>query len=200
MTEVSAQMVKELRGRTGASFIGCKQALEETEGDQEKAAELLRIKGLAKADKKIGRATPEGVISSYIHAGGKIGVMVEINCETDYVARTSEFQEFVKEVAMQIAASNPKYVSQKDITSAIIEKERELLKAEVIESGKPENLADKIVEGKIKKFYQDNCLLEQPYIREPKTKIEELLKSLITKVGENIVISRFARYQLGEGS
>lgn len=200
MTEVSAQMVKELRGRTGASFIGCKQALEETEGDHEKAVELLRIKGLAKADKKVGRATPEGVISSYIHAGGKIGVMLEVNCETDYVARTSEFQEFVKEVAMQIAASNPTYVSREDMDSAVIEKERELLKAEVIESGKPENIADKIVEGKIKKFYQENCLLEQAYIREPKTKIEELLKSLITKVGENIVISRFARYQLGEGS
>jgi elongation factor Ts len=198
MAEITPQMVKEIRDRTGAPFLDCKKALEETGGDFEKAIDLLRIKGLAKAAKKVGRETPEGIIASYIHAGGKIGVMVEVNCETDFVARNEEFQAFAKEIAMQIAATNPRFIRREDISEEIVAKEREILKAQVIESGKPENVADRIVDGKIEKFYEEVCLLEQPYIRDPKIKVRDLLNSLIAKIGENIVIRRFVRYQLGE--
>ncbi len=198
MAEVSASMVKELRDRTGASFLDCKKTLEETEGDFEKASELLRVKGLAKADKKLGRETPEGLITSYIHAGGKIGVLVEIGCETDFVARNEEFQRFAKEIAMQIAATNPKWISRDDVPEEVVEKEKEIYLAQVVESGKPERVADRIVAGKVEKFFEENCLLEQPYIRDPKVKIEDMLKALVAKVGENIVIKRFARFQLGE--
>ncbi len=198
MSDVTAQMVKELRDRTGAPFLDCKKALEEVGGDFDKAADILRIKGLTKAAKKVGRETPEGVITSYIHAGGKIGVMVEVNCETDFVARNEEFQRFAKEIAMQIAAANPGYISREDVPESVLAKEKELMKAQVIESGKPENVADKIVQGKIEKFYEETCLLEQAYIRDPKIRIRDLLSSLVAKLGENVVVRRFIRYQLGE--
>jgi len=198
VTEITALMVKDIRDRTGAPFIDCKKALEEVGGDYEKAIDILRIKGLAKAAKKVGRETPEGVVSSYIHAGGKIGVMVEVNCETDFVARNEEFQAFAKEISMQIAAANPTYISIDDVPESVLLKEKEVMEAQVIDSGKPENIADKIVEGKIAKYFEENCLLEQIYIRDPKIKMSDLLGSLISKIGENIVIRRFVRYQLGE--
>ncbi|MGH7884719.1 MAG: translation elongation factor Ts [Thermodesulfobacteriota bacterium] len=198
MADVTAAMVKDLRDQTGAPFIDCKNALNEVNGNMEKALEILRIKGVAKASKKAGRETHEGIIASYIHGGGKIGVLVEINCETDFVARNEEFQNVSKEIAMQIAANNPKYIRKEEVPEQEIEKEKIILRAEVIESGKPENVADKIVEGKINKFFEEVCLLEQPYIREPKTKINDLMSALIAKIGENIVIKRFVRYQLGE--
>lgn len=198
MAEITAQMVKELRDRTGAPFLDCKKALEEGVGDFERAADILRIKGLTKAAKKVGRETPEGVISSYIHAGGKIGVMVEVNCETDFVARNEEFQRFAKEIAMQIAAANPDFIRREDVPESVLLKEQELMKAQVIESGKPANVADKIVQGKIEKFYEETCLLDQAYIRDPKIRISDLLSSLIAKLGENVTVKRFVRYQLGE--
>ena len=198
MPEISAQMVKDIRDATSASFIDCKKALEETSGNVDKAVEILRVKGLAKASKKAGRDTPEGVVTSYIHAGGKIGVLLEVNCETDFVARNDEFQQFTKEVAMQIAAANPTYVTEADVPEDIINKEKEIMKAQVIESGKPDNIADKIVEGKISKYFEENCLVNQIYIRDTKRKISDLLSDLIAKVGENIKIRRFERFQLGE--
>jgi elongation factor Ts len=198
VNDITAQMVKEIRDRTGAPFIDCKKALEEVGGDYDKAIDILRIKGLAKAAKKLGRETPEGVVASYIHAGGKIGVMVEVNCETDFVARNDEFQSFAKEIAMQIAAANPAYISKEDVPESVLLKEKEVMRAQVIDSGKPEKIADKIVEGKITKYYEENCLLEQTYIRDPKIKISDLLSSLIAKIGENLVVRRFVRYQLGE--
>ena len=198
MPEISAQMVKDIRDATSASFIDCKKALEETSGNVDKAVEILRIKGLAKASKKAGRSTPEGIVTSYIHAGGKIGVLLEVNCETDFVARNDEFQEFTREVAMQIAAANPTYVAEADVPEDIINKEKEIIKAQVIESGKPDNIADKIVEGKISKYFEENCLVNQIYIRDTKRKISDLLSELIAKVGENIQIRRFERFQLGE--
>ncbi|MGD9653320.1 MAG: translation elongation factor Ts, partial [Candidatus Dadabacteria bacterium] len=164
----------------------------------DKAIEVLKIKGVAKASKKVGRETPEGTIVTYVHAGGKIGVMVEVNCETDFVARNDDFQAFAKEVAMQIAASNPRYVSRDDVPEAELEKEKEIMKAQVIESGKPAEIADKIAEGKIEKFFEENCLIDQVYIRDSKVKINDLLQALIAKVGENIKVRRFTRYQLGE--
>ncbi len=191
-------MVKEIRDRTGAPFIDCKKALEEVAGDFDKAIEILKIKGVAKAAKKVGRETPEGTITSYIHAGGKIGVLVEIKCETDFVARNDEFQAFAKEVAMQIAAGNPRYVSREFIPEEELSKEKEIMKAQVIESGKPANIADKIAEGKIEKFYEEVCLLDQVYIRDSKLKINDLLQALIAKIGENIKVRRFVRFQLGE--
>jgi len=198
MADITAQMVKDIRDRTGAPFIDCKKALEEVEGNYEKAIDILKIRGVAKASKKVGRETPEGIITSYIHAGGKIGVMVEVNCETDFVARNEEFQAFAKEVAMQIAAANPRYISKEDIPEDELEKEKEVMKAQVIESGKPEEIADKIVQGKIEKFYEEVCLLNQTHIRDSKVKISDLLQALIAKIGENIQIRRFTRYQLGE--
>ena len=198
MADITAQMVKDIRDRTGAPFIDCKKALEEVEGDYDKAIDILKIKGVAKASKKVGRETPEGTVSSYIHAGGKIGVMVEVNCETDFVARNEEFQAFAKEVAMQIAAANPRYISKEDIPEEELEREKEVMKAQVIESGKPEDIAEKIVEGKIEKFYEEVCLLNQTHIRDSKVKIDDILQALIAKIGENIQIRRFTRYQLGE--
>jgi len=198
MAEITAQMVKELRDSTGAPFIDCKVALEEVAGDLDKALDILKIKGVAKASKKVERETPEGIVASYIHAGGKIGVMVEVNCETDFVARNEEFQTFAREVAMQIAASNPKYISKEEIPESELEREKEILKAQVLESGKPENIAEKIVEGKIEKFFEEVCLLNQTYIRDSKVKIDDLLQALIAKIGENIKVRRFARFQLGD--
>ncbi len=198
MTDVTANMVKELRDRTGAPFLDCKKALEEVRGDVEKATEILRIKGVAKASKKVGRETSEGVITSYIHAGWKIGVMVEVNCETDFVGRNEEFQRLAKEIAMQIAAANPRFISREDVPDSVLSKEKEIMKAQVMESGKSESVVDKIVQGKLEKFYEEACLLEQSYIRDPKTKIRDLLSSMVAQVGENIVVRRFIRYQLGE--
>jgi len=198
MAEITALMVKDLRDSTGAPFIDCKKALEEVSGDMEKALDILKIKGVAKASKKVGRDTPEGTVMSYIHAGGKIGVMIEVNCETDFVARNEEFQAFAREVAMQIAASNPTYVSKEEIPEAELEREKEVMKAQVLESGKPAEIAEKIVEGKIEKYYEEVCLLNQTYIRDTKLKIDDLLQALIAKIGENIKVRRFTRFQLGE--
>ena len=198
MAEIKATMVKDLREKTGAPFLDCKNALVETEGNFEKAAEVLRIKGVAKASKKTTRKTDQGIISSYVHAGGKIGVMLEVNCETDFVARNDEFQNLCREVAMQIAANNPIYVRKEEVSEEEIENEKRILKAEAMESGKPENIAEKMVAGRINKFFEEICLLEQPYIRDPKIKIVDLVNSLIAKIGENIVVKRFVRYQLGE--
>lgn len=198
MAEIKATMVKELREKTGAPFIDCKNALVETDGDFEKASEVLRIKGVAKASKKTTRKTDQGVISSYVHAGGKIGVMLEVNCETDFVARNDEFQNLCREVAMQIAANNPTYVRKEEVSEEEVENERRILKAEAMESGKPENIAEKMVAGRINKFFEEICLLEQPYIRDPKMKVVDLVNNLIAKIGENIVVKRFVRYQLGE--
>jgi len=198
MSEITAQMVKELRDTTGAPFIDCKKALEEVSGDLDKALDILKIKGVAKASKKVGRDTPEGTVTSYIHAGGRIGVMVEINCETDFVAKNEEFQAFAREVAMQIAAANPKYISKEEIPESELEREKEVMKAQAIESGKPANIAEKIVEGKLEKFFEEVCLLNQTYIRDSKVKIDDLLQALIAKIGENIKVRRFTRFQLGE--
>ncbi len=198
MAEIKATMVKELREKTGAPFIDCKNALVETDGDFEKASEVLRIKGVAKASKKTTRKTDQGIISSYVHAGGKIGVMLEVNCETDFVARNDEFQNLCREVAMQIAANNPTYVRKEEVSEEEVENERRILKAEAMESGKPENIAEKMVAGRINKFFEEICLLEQPYIRDPKMKVIDLVNNLIAKIGENIVVKRFVRYQLGE--
>lgn len=198
MAEIKATMVKELREKTGAPFIDCKNALVETDGDFEKASEVLRIKGVAKASKKTTRKTDQGIISSYVHAGGKIGVMLEVNCETDFVARNDEFQNLCREVAMQIAANNPTYVRKEEVSEKEVENERRILKAEAMESGKPENIAEKMVAGRINKFFEEICLLEQPYIRDPKMKVVDLVNNLIAKIGENIVVKRFVRYQLGE--
>ncbi|MCY4379541.1 MAG: translation elongation factor Ts [Candidatus Dadabacteria bacterium] len=198
MAEIKATMVKELREKTGAPFLDCKNALVETDGNFEKASEVLRIKGVAKASKKTTRKTDQGIISSYVHAGGKIGVMLEVNCETDFVARNDEFQNLCREVAMQIAANNPIYVRKEEVSEEEIENERRILKAEAMESGKPENIAEKMVAGRINKFFEEICLLEQPYIRDPKIKVTDLVSNLIAKIGENIVVKRFVRYQLGE--
>jgi elongation factor Ts len=198
MAEIKAIMVKELREQTGAPFLDCKNALVDTEGDLEKASEVLRIKGVAKASKKTTRKTDQGIISSYVHAGGKIGVMLEVNCETDFVARNDEFQNLCREVAMQIAANNPIYVRREEVSEGEIEDEKRILKAEAVESGKPENIAEKMVAGRINKFFEQICLLEQPYIRDPKIKVVDLVNNLIAKIGENIAVKRFVRYQLGE--
>ncbi len=195
---ISAAQVKELRERTGAGMLDCKNALVKTNGDIEKAIVLLREKGLSKAAKKAGRIAAEGLVDSYIH-GGRIGVLIEVNSETDFVSKTDEFKEFVRDMAMQVAAYSPKYVSKEDVPEAEVEKEREILKHQVINEGKPEHIAEKIVEGKLGKFYEQICLLEQPFIREPGIKVQDLLNEKISKIGENIKIRRFVRYEVGEG-
>ncbi len=195
---ISAAQVKELKERTGAGMLDCKKALMETDGDIEKAVNLLREKGLSKAAKKAGRIAAEGLIDAYIH-GGRIGVLIEVNSETDFVAKTDEFKRFVRDMAMQVAASNPKYVSREDVPEEEIEKEREILTQQAINEGKPEHIAKKIVEGRLEKFYEQICLLEQPFIKEPSIKVQDLLNEKIAKIGENIKIRRFVRYELGEG-
>ncbi|MCK5348638.1 MAG: translation elongation factor Ts, partial [Desulfobacula sp.] len=196
--DINAKMVKELRERTGSGMMDCKNTLVETEGDVEKAIDLLRKKGLAKAAKRSGRKTSEGVVYSYIHAGSKLGVLLEVNCESDFVAKTDGFIEFAKNVAMHIAASNPLGLSEEDISSDLIEKEREVYKALAIKDGKPENIIDKIVEGKVQKYYKEVCLLSQQYIKDPKKTITDLLNESIAVIGENIQIRRFTRFQIGE--
>ena len=198
MAEISAAMVKQLREKTGAGMMDCKSALTEVGGDMEKAIEFLRKKGLATAQKRAGRAMTEGTIQSYIHMNAKLGVLVEVNCETDFVAKNDDFQGFAKNIAMHIAASNPLGITPEDISQEIIEKEKEIYRAQALDLGKPENVLDKIVDGKLKKFYQDNCLMNQPYVRNPDISIADLLNELIAKIGENISIKRFVRYQIGE--
>lgn len=177
----------------------CKAALAEADGDMEKAVTLLREKGLASASKKMGRIASEGLIASYIHGGGKIGVLLELNCETDFVARTDEFTSLAKDVAMQVAAANPLYVRREEVPEAILGKERAILQAQVKSSGKPEKVIERIVEGRLEKFFSEVCLLEQPFIRDPEMKVEDRIKQVIAKVGENVVVRRFCRYQVGEG-
>lgn len=196
---VTASMVKELRERTGAGMLDCKKALEKTGGDIEKAIDLLREKGLAAAAKKAGRITAEGMVGSYIHMGGRIGVLIEVNCETDFVAKTEGFKDFVKNMAMQVAASKPLYVSRDEVPANVLEKEKQILRQQAINEGKPENIVDKIVEGRIEKFFKEACLLEQPYIRDPEVSVQQVLTETIAKIGENISIRRFARYEMGEG-
>ncbi len=199
MAEISAAMVKELREKTGAGIMDCKKALQEKEGNIEEAVDYLREKGLAAASKKSGRITSEGLVGSYIHAGGKIGVLVEVNCETDFVARTDEFQAFVKDVCMQIAATNPQGVTREDIPAEVVEREKQIFRTQALESGKPEKIVDKIVTGKLEKFYQENCLLEQPFVKDTDKTVEDLVKEMIAKTGENISIRRFSRFMMGEG-
>jgi elongation factor Ts len=198
MAEINAAMVKQLREKTGAGMMDCKKALLEVKGDMDKALEFLRKKGLATAQKRAGRAMTEGTIQAYIHMTGKLGVMVEVNCETDFVAKNEDFQEFAKNIAMHIAASNPLGIKPEDIPEEIIENEKDIYRAQALDMGKPENILDKIVEGKLKKFYQENCLLNQPFVRDPDISIADLTNELIAKIGENITIKRFVRYQIGE--
>lgn len=199
MAEISAKDVKALRDRTNAGMMDCKQALTESGGDIDKAVDWLRKKGLADASKKGGRVAAEGAVGSYVHLGGKIGVLVEINCESDFVARGPVFQEFVKDVAMQVAASAPQWLKREEVPADAIAKEREVYLAQVMESGKPANIAGKIVDGKLNKWYAEVCLLEQPWVKEPKMSIEELRTQVVQKTGENVQVRRFARFVLGEG-
>lgn len=196
---ISASMVKELRERTGAGMMDCKKALTETGGDIEKAADYLREKGLAAAAKKAGRIAAEGLVESYIHGAGRIGVLVEVNCETDFVAKTDEFKTFVRDIAMQIAAAKPEYVSKEDVSAEAVEKERGILRAQALNEGKPEKIVDKMVTGRIEKFYKEVCLMEQPFVKDPDVTVKQLLTEKIAKIGENINIRRFVRYELGEG-
>ncbi len=195
--ELSASDVQTLRNKTGAGMMDCKKALVETGGDMEKAVDFLRKKGVLAAEKKVGRETKQGSVSSYIHAGGKIGVLVEINCETDFVARNENFQNFARDIAMHIAASNPRFLSRQAVPADIIAKEREIFMDQARQSGKPEAVLSKIVDGKVDKFYQENCLLEQSFIKNPDSTIEGYLKDTIAKLGENMQISRFIRFELG---
>ena len=196
---VTAELIKTLREKTGAGMMDCKKALTETNGDLEKATVYLREKGLASAAKKSSRTTAEGAVGSYIHMGGKIGVLVEVNCETDFVAKNTQFQNFVKDIAMHIAASYPSYVSKEDVPEEVIQKEREILKHQAVNEGKPENIAEKMVEGRIGKLYKEICLLEQPFVKQPDMTISDYIKENIAVIGENISIRRFTRYQMGEG-
>ena len=197
--EVSANMVKDLREKTGAGMMDCKKALAETGGDFQKALDYLRQKGLATAAKRAGRIASEGRVGSYIHAGGKIGVMVEVNCETDFVAKTDDFQAFAKDMAMQIAASNPSYVRREEVTPEVLEREKEIYRAQARDAKKPEKVMEKIVAGKLEKFYSEVCLMEQAFVKDPDVSVQDLLNALIGKLGEKIEIRRFTRYQVGEG-
>ncbi|HOK23377.1 MAG TPA: translation elongation factor Ts [Candidatus Hydrothermia bacterium] len=195
---ISADLVKELRERTGAGVLDCKKALEKTGGDLEKAIEELRKMGLAKADKKLDRETKEGIVEAYIHPGARLGVLVEVNCETDFVANTEEFRKLAHNIALQIAAMAPKYIKREDIPQDVVEKEKQILKEQLIREGKPENVVNKIVEGKMEKFYQENVLYDQELFMEPGITIEEYLKQHIARFSENIRIKRFARFKIGE--
>lgn len=196
---VTAAMVKELREKTGAGMLDCKKALEEANGDITKAGEILREKGLAAAAKKAGRIATEGVVESYIHAGGRVGVLVEVNCETDFVAKTDQFKAFVKDIAMQIAAASPRYVRREEVQTEELEKEKEILRAQALNEGKPEKIVDKMVEGRINKFYEEYCLLEQSFIKDPDKTVQQLVNEKIATIGENINVRRFIRFELGEG-
>ncbi len=200
MAEIKAETVKKLRDKTGAGMMDCKKALAETGGDLEKAIDLLRTKGQATSDKRAGRTAKEGIVASYIHNPGcKIGVMVEVNCETDFVARTAEFETFARDVAMHIAASSPLYVAREEVPQDVIDREKAIYKQQALDAGKPEKVMDKIVDGKLEKFYGDVCLLEQQFIKDTDKKIQDILTELIGKTGEKMQIKRFARFQVGEG-
>lgn len=198
MAEITSELIKELREKTQAGMLDCKKALVENSGDLEKAADYLRKKGLASASKKMGRSANEGIVSSYIHSNSKIGVLLELNCETDFVARNSDFQDLAKELCLQVAASNPLYVSVEDIPAQELEREKDIYREQIKDSGKPEQVIEKIVEGKMKKFYSDVCLLEQEYIKDQKVLIKDLVKNKIATYGENISVGRFIRYQIGK--
>lgn len=196
---VTATMVKELRERTGVGMMDCKKALLECDGDIEKAIDELRTKGLAKAAKKAGRVASEGVAVSYIHVGGRIGVLVEVNCETDFVAKNSDFKQMAYDIAMQIAASNPEYINREEVPEEIIQREKEVLKAQALEEGKPEKVIEKMVEGRIEKYYKEHCLMEQAFIKDTDKNVQEIVHEQIARMGENITIRRFARFEVGEG-
>lgn len=196
---VTAGMVKELREKTGAGMMDCKKALSEANGNMEKAIEILREKGIASAAKKAGRIAAEGLVDAYIHGDGRIGVLVEVNIETDFAAKNEDFKIFVKDVAMQIAAARPEYIRREDVPAEIIEKEKEILKAQALNEGKPEKIIEKMVEGRIEKYFKEVCLLEQPWVKDPDKTIQDLLNEKIATIGENINIRRFARFERGEG-
>jgi elongation factor Ts len=195
---VTTAMVKELREMTGAGVLECKNVLVETEGDMEKATQTLRERGMAKAAKKVGREASEGLIGHYVHAGSQVAALVEVNCETDFVARTSDFQAFAHDIAMQVVAATPKYVSKEDIPADVLESERAIYRQQFLDQGKPERILDRIVDGKMSKFYEETCLLEQPFIKDDDKKVSTLITEMIAKLGENIVIRRFSRLQVGE--
>lgn len=199
MAEITAALVKELRERTGAGMMDCKKALAATEGDMDKAIDFLREKGLAAAAKKAGRIAAEGLVESYIHGGGRIGVLVEVNCETDFVAKTDAFKSLVKDIAMHIAAANPSYLRREEVPTAELEHEKMVLSEQARNEGKPEKIIEKMVTGRIEKYYKEVCLLEQPFVKDPDKTISDLITESIAKIGENIAIRRFTRYQLGEG-
>jgi elongation factor Ts len=198
MTAISAAMVKELRAKTGAGMMDCKEALSACDGDMDKAVDHLRKKGLATAAKRAGRTLSEGLVQSYIHTGGKLGVMVEIDCETDFVARSEDFQEFAKNIAMHIAATNPVGIRAEDVPPEVVAREKEIYRAQALEMGKPEKMLDKIADGKLNKFFKDNCLLDQAYVKNPDITVGDYLNQLIARIGENITIKRFVRYQIGD--
>lgn len=199
MAEVTAEMVKELRDRTGVGMMDCKRALTETKGKMEEAIDYLREKGLAAAAKKAGRIASEGIVEAYIHGGGRIGVLIEVNCETDFVAKTSEFRSLVRDLTMQVAASRPEYVQREDVPPEITAREKEVLTAQALHEGKPVKIVNKIVEGRLEKFFKNNCLLEQQFIKNPDITVQQLITEHIAKLGENINVRRFTRYELGEG-
>ena len=196
--EITAAMVKELRQKTGSGILDCRKALDESGGDMEKSIRYLREKGAATAEKKMGRAAREGVVTSYIHAGSRIGVLLEVNCETDFVARTDEFKNLVQDIAMQIAAKRPLYIKREDVPADEVEKEKSILKTQALNEGKPERVVDKIIEGRIEKFFSNTCLLEQEFIKDPDKTIGNLVVEKIATTGENIIVRRFTRYELGE--
>jgi len=198
MTAITANMVSELRARTGAGIMDCKNALGATGGDLEKAVEHLRKTGMAKAAKKAGRTTAEGLVHAYIHTGGKIGVLIEVNCETDFVARNEEFQKLVHDLAMHVAAASPLAVSREEVSGDLVERERSLFAAQAAESGKPANVIEKMVDGKMAKFYEENVLTEQPFVKDPDKKVGDLINEYIAKLGENMKVSRFVRFELGQ--
>lgn len=198
MGTINAAMVKQLREKSGAGIMDCKEALTECDGDMEKAVEYLRKKGLATAQKRAGRSTSEGVVQSYIHMGGKIGVLVEVNCETDFVAKTDDFNEFTKNIAMHIAATSPVGISQEDVPQDVVDREMDIYRAQAREMGKPDKIVDKIAEGKLSKFFKESCLMNQAYVRDPEKTITDYLNEVIGKTGERISIKRFARFQIGE--
>jgi len=198
MAEISATLVKQLRERTGAGMMECKSALTEAKGDVAEAEVVLRKRGIASAGKKALRSTKQGVVGSYIHAGAQLGVLVEVNCESDFVARTDDFQELVRDLAMHIAAADPQFVRKEDVSESVLEKEKEIQKARVIAEGKPEKMAEKIVEGRMSKFYEEVCLYDQPFVKENTITIDQLIKTKIAKLGENIAVSRFSRFKVGD--
>ncbi len=200
MSTINAALVKQLREKTGAGMMDCKQALTETSGDMEKAVDFLRKKGLATAAKRAGRALNEGVIQTYIHTGNKLGVMVEVGCETDFVAKNEDFVEFARNIAMHVAAANPVALAPEDVPAELIQREMDIYREQILAMGKPENMVDKIAEGKMKKFYQENCLMQQSYVRDPNMTIADLLNEQIAKIGENLTIKRFVRFAVGESA